>query len=131
DSVLKLSAILSLSTQSSLVGRSNPTQQRNICVVLGCLAERLAGPSSIAILTEGTLDYLVANLNEDVFPTVILFSLIALEKFAQTSENKMTIKKRLKMEESNPLLNLEGLVGNEDCVKRQVGFCAQWCLDNL
>jgi len=38
------------------------TQQRNICVVLGCIAEKLAGPSSIAILSDATLDYLVSNL---------------------------------------------------------------------
>lgn len=38
------------------------TRQRNICVVLGCIAEKLAGPSSIAILSEATLDYLVSNL---------------------------------------------------------------------
>lgn len=38
------------------------TQQRNICVVLGCIAEKLAGPSSIAILSDVTLDYLVSNL---------------------------------------------------------------------
>ncbi|XP_071446628.1 RING finger and SPRY domain-containing protein 1-like [Hetaerina americana] len=131
DSVLKLSDIFNLSTQSSLKGKSFPTQQRNICVVLGCIAEKLAGPSSIAILTEGTLNYLISNLVEDVNPSVILFSLIALEKFAQTSENKMTIKKRLKAEEVNPLLKLEEMVDSEDLVKRQVGFCAQWCLDNL
>lgn len=38
------------------------TQQRNMCVVLGCIAEKLAGPSSIAILSDATLDYLVSNL---------------------------------------------------------------------
>jgi hypothetical protein len=37
-------------------------QQRNVCVVLGCIAEKMAGPNSIAILTKGTLDYLLANL---------------------------------------------------------------------
>lgn len=37
-------------------------KQRNICVVLGCIAEKMAGPNSIAILTKGTLDYLIANL---------------------------------------------------------------------
>lgn len=91
------------------------TQQRNICVVLGCIAEKLAGPSSIAILSDATLDYLVSNLvcqilylinfrmsnkismsiifniilffqREDIEPYVMLYSLIALEKFAQTSK---------------------------------------------
>ncbi|XP_066996878.2 RING finger and SPRY domain-containing protein 1 [Anabrus simplex] len=131
ESVLKLSRILNLSVQSSLMGRANPTHERNICVVLGCLAEKLAGPSSIAILTEGTLAYLIANLNEDINASVMLFSLIALEKFAQTSENKMTIKKRLELESKNPLLRLELWVDSDHYVERQVGFCAQWCLDNL
>jgi hypothetical protein len=30
--------------------------------VLGCIAEKLAGPSRISILTPGTLNYLIANL---------------------------------------------------------------------
>ena len=74
---------------------------------------------------------------------VILFSIIALEKFAQTSENKLTIQKRLQYEletsgdavdktaVNNHLLDLEKLVDNEDYLQRQVGFCAQWCLDNI
>lgn len=131
ESVVRLSNLLSLSAAVSHRGRASPTEQRNVCVVLGCLAEKLAGPSSIAILTPGTLDYLIANLNENINPSVILFSLIALEKFAQTSENKVTIKKRLKAETKNPLTSLENWVGCEHFVKRQVGFCAQWCLDNL
>lgn len=42
--------------------QTSATQQRNICVVLGCIAEKLAGPSSIAILSDATLDYLISNL---------------------------------------------------------------------
>lgn len=42
--------------------QTTPTQQRNICVVLGCIAEKLAGPSSIAVLSNATLDYLISNL---------------------------------------------------------------------
>jgi len=62
ESVLKLSSIFNLSAQSSVKGKSNPTHERNICVVLGCIAEKLAGPSSISILTHGTLNYLITNL---------------------------------------------------------------------
>ncbi|KAH6946841.1 hypothetical protein HPB50_015441 [Hyalomma asiaticum] len=62
---------------------------------------------------------------------VILFSLIALEKFAQTSENKVTLEKRLSSLPENPLAKMEPWVNSEDFVERQVGFCAQWCLDNL
>lgn len=35
---------------------------RNMCVILGVLAEKLPGPSSVAMLTPGTLEYLIANL---------------------------------------------------------------------
>ena len=37
--------------------------------------------------------------NDNTPPVVILFSIIALEKFAQTTENKITIQKRLQLEE--------------------------------
>ncbi|KAK6629470.1 hypothetical protein RUM43_003287 [Polyplax serrata] len=131
ESVLKLSKIFNLSTDSSIAGRSNPTQQRNICFVLGCFAEKLAGPSSITILTPGTLNYLITNLSEGTHHAVVLSSLIALEKFAQTTENKVTIKKRLEAESKNPLLRLEKLVDSDHHLERQIGFCSQWCLDNL
>ncbi|XP_023245469.1 RING finger and SPRY domain-containing protein 1-like isoform X2 [Copidosoma floridanum] len=130
DSVLRLSQVFKLSQKHSKL-QTSPTQQRNICVVLGCIAERLAGPSSIAIQSDATLDYLVSNLREDIEPYVVLYSLIALEKFAQTSENKVTIKRRLLSEKPNPLLELENWVTETHYVQRQVGFCAQWCLDNL
>ncbi|KMQ93323.1 ring finger and spry domain-containing protein 1 [Lasius niger] len=130
DSVLRLSHMFQLSQRLGQI-QITATQQRNICVVLGCIAEKLAGPSSIAILSDATLDYLVSNLREDVEPYVMLYSLIALEKFAQTSENKVTIKKRLMSEKQNPLLELENWATETHYVRRQVGFCAQWCLDNL
>lgn len=43
----------------------------------------------------------------------------------------MTIKKRLQAEEKNPLLRLEKWVSSDIYLERQIGFCAQWCLDNL
>lgn len=132
ESVGKLSQMFQLSRELSLSGRNNPTWHRNICVVLGCIAEKLAGPSSVALLTEDTLEYLIANLDPVTCNTlVILFSLIALEKFAQTSENKVTLEKRLSGLPENPLAKMEPWVDSEDFVERQVGFCAQWCLDNL
>lgn len=132
ESVGKLSQMFQLSRELSISGRSNPTFHRNICVVLGCIAEKLAGPSSVALLTEDTIEYLIANLDPVTCNTlVILFSLIALEKFAQTSENKVTLEKRLSGLQENPLAKMEPWVTSEDFVERQVGFCAQWCLDNL
>lgn len=105
--------------------------ERNFCVILGCLAEKLAGPCSIAILTETTLSYLLKNIAEVTPKDVTLFSLIALEKFAQTAENKATIKKKLLSCTSHPLLKLE-IHSDElkDFTMRQIGFCALWSLDN-
>ena len=86
-------------------------------------------------------------------PSVVLFSIIALEKFAQTSkfplfdikllnmilirlnptgENKMTLNKRLNQEAHNPMLALEKWSSSsEDPIRKQIGFCTEWCLDNL
>ena len=109
------------------------TRQRNLSIVLGCIAEKLAGPRSVKLLTEATLDYLISSLDPDKPPPVILFSLIALEKFSQTSENKVTISKRIEgSKDSNPLETLEErFLESEDFISRQVGFCSQWCLDNM
>jgi hypothetical protein len=79
---------------------------------------------------------------------VILFSIIALEKFAQTTENKITIQKKLQEisgskdngEVVNPMLKFETWEfldkDKEETdgmfyMRRQVRFCSQWCLDNL
>nr|XP_040234925.2 RING finger and SPRY domain-containing protein 1-like [Anopheles coluzzii]XP_040234926.2 RING finger and SPRY domain-containing protein 1-like [Anopheles coluzzii]XP_040234927.2 RING finger and SPRY domain-containing protein 1-like [Anopheles coluzzii] len=110
--------------------RRTPKRERNMCIILGFLAERLAGPCSISALSEVTLGYLLGNLDEGIHPDVMLFSLIALEKFAQTSENKSTIRRKLALYPDNPLLRLERHISNNDFTLRQVGFCAQWCLDN-
>lgn len=42
--------------------RRTPRRERNLCVILGCLTEKLAGPSSVAVLSETTLGYLIGNL---------------------------------------------------------------------
>ena len=92
----------------------------------------LAGPQSVALFTTQILDYLISNLDPDVHPAVIMFSLIALEKFSQTSENKVTVQKRLCAMAKHPLILLEEWSDDEsDFNKRQVGFCAKYCLDNL
>ena len=64
-------------------------------------------------------------------PNVILFSLIALEKFAQSSQNKVTILNKLKKIQPSPVLTLENWKIETHYVKRQAGFCAQWILDNI
>jgi hypothetical protein len=125
-----------LTTDADSDSNNNPgvTKHRNLAIVLGCIAEKLAGPRSVALLTPTTLAYLMGNLAPDKPPPVTLFSLIAIEKFAQTTENKVTIQKWLARQytaASHPLLLLEQCLTSSDYVSRQVGFCAQWCLDNL
>ncbi|XP_012662296.2 RING finger and SPRY domain-containing protein 1 [Otolemur garnettii] len=86
------------------------------------------GPASIGLLSPGILEYLLQCLKLQSHPTVMLFALIALEKFAQTSENKLTISES---SISDRLVTLESWADDPDYLKRQVGFCAQWSLDNL
>lgn len=131
ETVVHLCKFFELSEESAQESWKDPQLHRNICVVLGCIAEKLAGPASIALLTDTTLEYLVAHLNIDNHPCVILFALIALEKFAQTSENKTSIGQYMGQGLCNPLRTLEQWMSDNDYVRRQVGFCAQWCLDNL
>uniref|UniRef100_F1KY53 RING finger and SPRY domain-containing protein 1 n=1 Tax=Ascaris suum TaxID=6253 RepID=F1KY53_ASCSU len=108
---------------------------RNTCIVLGCLAEKLAGASSVHICTNTTLNYLLDNLKPDRHTEVIIYALIALEKFAQTSENRLTICRRLEKYVENPLMILESWLESSsiknDFLKQQVAFCAQWSLDNI
>ena len=125
DSVIEVAEMITQIAAS----QSTPCE-RNLCVILGCLAEKLAGPSSIAVLSDTTLTYLFNNLNSDTPKDVMLFSLIALEKFAQTSENKATIKRKLALCPVNPLIGLEKYTDSTDYTLRQVGFCARWSLDN-
>lgn len=68
--------------------------------------------------------------DEGIYPEVMLFSIIALEKFAQKSENKATIKRKLATFSENPLIRLERHANSTDYTLRQVGYCARWCLDN-
>ena len=62
DSITKVPRMFWLSGKASKRGKSDPTRHRNICISLGCIAEKLAGPASVALLTDSTLDYLIANL---------------------------------------------------------------------
>jgi MGC86306 protein, putative len=84
--MLKLTQSLNLDNLSNHKSKQIITRSRNICIVLSSLAEKLAGPNSIALLTSEILNYIINNLNHTNDPIVILFTLIALEKFAQTSK---------------------------------------------
>ena len=62
ETVVKLTSVFDLSSQKSKEGRNHPIKHRNMTIVLGCIAEKLAGPRSVALFTLGTLDYLISNL---------------------------------------------------------------------
>ncbi|OWR50417.1 RING finger and SPRY domain-containing protein 1-like isoform X2 [Danaus plexippus] len=131
ESVIKVTQLFDLSHERATSEDLNIRTERNICVILGCIAEKLVGPNSVAILTEDTLQYLLAFLTNEEEPRIVLFALIALEKFAHTTENKLIIKSRLEKNEEHPLLKLEKHNHSDNFVWRQVGFCANWALDNL
>jgi len=162
-----------LTRQFSHLGVEDPQTHRNVCVILSCLAEKLAGPASTTLLLNhnstsqpeiksslchvpdnrskrhdianhgdgasddipglecSILGYLLENLSVTRDPNVVLFSLIALEKFAQTSQSKILITQALSQLKPNPLSILELWRENSASAKRQVGFLAQWYLDNL
>ncbi|VDP06139.1 unnamed protein product [Soboliphyme baturini] len=131
ETVTKLLFLLNLSGELVRQNIHPPSWHKNLCIVLGCLSEKLAGPNSVATFHSSTLDYLIENLNPSRMPYVILHALITLEKYAQTSENKITINERLLSLDPHPIAGLEQWLHSKDYVERQVGFCAQWVLDNV
>ncbi|KAF2351151.1 SPRY domain [Trinorchestia longiramus] len=97
----ELSNVFSLCCCTARRSAQQACRHRNICVVLGCIAEKLAGPASVPLFTSRTLHYLIALLSVDTDPRVVLFALIALEKFAQTRENKELIARHLRNQSSD------------------------------
>lgn len=61
--------------------------------------------------------------------SVALFSLIAIEKLALSSENKFTIMQYLS-QDTNYLMELSKWQNDMNNLKRQIGFCSQFLLDN-
>ncbi|KAJ1355763.1 hypothetical protein KIN20_013299 [Parelaphostrongylus tenuis] len=133
DTVHRLLCSLRLDQASS----PNPTKKRswhrNTCIVLGSLAEKLAGSSSVAMCNSTTLSYLISLISPPFNNArVVLFALLALEKFAQTSENQFLISRTLEKLPTHPLKQLEQWrLYTSNAIKRQVGFCATWALDNI
>lgn len=138
DGIMTLSSRLNLSKnlkklvfttdQGTRESKLTPSICRNLAVVLACLADKLAGPLSITLLSQGTVEFLVQRLSTEECPSVVLNSILALEKFAQTSENKLTIRDA-GIAELVAKIEKEWL-GSKDFAKHQAGFCSQWLLDN-
>ena len=70
---------------------------RNLMIVLGCIAEKLAGPNSVALLTDNILSYLIrlAGLAEQTFsPSSQTVLSLASFKFAclLAKDNLLSLK---------------------------------------
>ncbi|XP_045542058.1 RING finger and SPRY domain-containing protein 1 [Papilio machaon] len=111
--------------------------EKNICLVLNCLAEKLVGTHSTAIFTDNVCSYLChifINSRNHNDLELQMRALLALEKFAATKENKAMIVGRLSQLNINHLSNLETFfmdISGEHGVRREVGYCAKWALDNI
>ncbi|CDW54574.1 SPRY domain containing protein [Trichuris trichiura] len=125
----------------------SPTWHRNMCIVIKCICEKLAGSNSI-VSDSSVVNYLLSCLKPSNDPTVCLFSLLALESLASFSwfsfvlsaissafnrsgETRVLICNHFAEQPTNPLVNFERMNKDEDLTKRQLGFCAQWALDNI
>ncbi|XP_014369907.2 RING finger and SPRY domain-containing protein 1-like isoform X1 [Papilio machaon] len=119
-----------LSSARAANPRYNRQAERNICVVLSCLANKLAGGPSTRIFTRNVCNYLFQFFVLRHRSRQLLMAFLTLEKFAVTSENKIKIEQKLAQLGRNPLLDLLEYDNSDDCVWRQIGFCARWALDN-
>lgn len=118
-------------------------KERNCLVIFSCLGEKIAGPSSRSLMTNETLDFVFSKLKHDPYfdntktftkddiatLTVMVFSLIALEKFAISTENKLKIMEKLN-NYINPLVELSKWNNDKHYLKRQIGFNSLFLLDN-
>ncbi|CAF0739405.1 unnamed protein product [Rotaria sordida] len=136
----------------------NLHHERNTLVVLGCLAEKLVGPTSASMLDTIALEYLIDRIYLGIYGydklksfdfddrnvsskyssvlKIILFALIALEKFSHTSESKHILLQSLTISNNeqskmNVLEYYEPWALSNNCLKRQIGFYAQCLLDNV
>ncbi|KAJ6221259.1 hypothetical protein RDWZM_007071 [Blomia tropicalis] len=118
----------------------NIVKHRNICTILSFIAEKLAGSLSVDLLSSRVIKFLERIIRENHNPLHVLFALNCIEKFALTRENKEIILKNFDI--CKELLELEKYANNYfhgslyggqpvDYLRYQVGFCAQWCLDNV
>ena len=64
DVIIKLVDILKLKDYTSIESKQkmDPVKHRNIAMILGSIAEKLAGPRCIDFFTDKILDYLLSNL---------------------------------------------------------------------
>ncbi|CAF0717503.1 unnamed protein product [Brachionus calyciflorus] len=122
----------------------NEKIQRNILVVFSCLSEKIAGTSIASFLAEKTIDFIFnclengnnLSLIDDINDKnsyeliIVLFALITLENFSKSSKNKFIIAQELS-KKGNTLLFLSSWHKHQNHIKHQIGFLAQYLLDNI
>lgn len=144
--------LLSLGLSSEFVDSKHlpPSWHKNMCIVLGSLAEKMAGSAAVTMFNDKIKGYLMKiicygltyfppnygkTLKEKNTHCVRMFALLALEKFAQTRENQISICKMFTEMTTHPLIKMEEYLKNEEVSRywfaKQEGFCAQWALDNI
>ncbi|CAF2985407.1 unnamed protein product [Rotaria sp. Silwood2] len=132
-------------------------RERNTLVLLGCLAEKLVGPMSASMLNTVALEFIIDRVYLGIYNysqltsldcddtnylsnyssalKIILSALIAIEKFSHSLESKHILLQSLTIENEQSKMNVleyyEPWAISNNCLKRQIGFYAQWLLDNV
>ncbi|XP_075681116.1 RING finger and SPRY domain-containing protein 1-like [Dermatophagoides pteronyssinus] len=115
-------------------------KHRNICAILSFLAEKLAGSLSVNLLSMRIIKFLEKIIKDKYNHLHVLFALNCVEKFARTNENKEIILKNFdivkelcELEKYLQYFSIQTLYysSTNELLKYQLGFCAQWCLDNV
>ncbi|CAF3543052.1 unnamed protein product [Rotaria sp. Silwood1] len=144
-------------TQNQRKLDNNLHRERNTLVLLGCLAEKLVGPTSASMLNTIALEFIIDRVYLGIYNysqlksidcddtnylsnyssvlKIILFALIAIEKFSHSLESKHILLQSLTIQNEQSKMNIleyyEPWAISNNCLKRQIGFYAQWLLDNV
>ncbi|KPI91930.1 RING finger and SPRY domain-containing protein 1 [Papilio xuthus] len=111
--------------------------EMNICIVLNCLAEKLAGNGSTQIFTYdvcGYLCHIFLNTKGHNDQELQMRALLALEKFSIMADNKMLIVNALSLQGKSYLSDLEIYLrhnAGQYAIRREFLFCVRWALDNI
>lgn len=113
----------------------------------------LVGPTSASMLNTNALEFIIDRVylgihkyssmtsldiddrNYSSVLKIILFALIAVEKFSHSLESKHILLQSLTINDEQSKRNIleyyEPWATSSNCLKRQIGFYAQWLLDNV
>ena len=123
------------------------------CILLIYLPFSLVGPTSASMLNTSALEFIIDRVYLGIYKysqmtsldvddrnyssvlKIILFALIAVEKFSHSLESKHILLQSLTINNEQTKRNVleyyEPWAISPNCLKRQIGFYAQWLLDNV